>query len=180
MRLRKIGDVARELGLSPRRLIEYERAGLLHPRREARTGDRLYDESEVAQARVFINLLHQAGFTIESLRQLLRYAPCWELTQCPHKTACPVPARPFVPCYEQRAAGVDTACQSDCARCPIFGSKDTARSPVVVPPWEDTPHEVPARCAASPGAATSGQHADTSGPRPHAVASGRESAVNNC
>ena len=43
----KIGEVARRLGISARRLSEYEHAGLVRPRREPRTEDRIYDERDV-------------------------------------------------------------------------------------------------------------------------------------
>jgi len=130
----KIGEVARLLNLSPRRVYEYERAGLIHPIREPATNNRLYDEHEVSQLRSIRSCLHDMGLSVQALRHLMRYAPCWELTDCPAKDRCPVVRNPLLPCYVQRAAGAVIPRNADCERCPIRGAKDTPRHALVVPP----------------------------------------------
>ncbi|MFH1418552.1 MAG: MerR family transcriptional regulator, partial [Planctomycetota bacterium] len=94
MGLMKIGEVAREISLSDRRIREYERAGLIRVRREPRTGDRLFDDRAIAQLRLIKTLIHDRGFTIEALRSLIQYAPCWELTDCPRRDSCPIISSP--------------------------------------------------------------------------------------
>ena len=131
---RKIGTVARELQLSERRIREWEHAGLLRPRREPKTGDRLFDDRDIAQAHIIKSLIHEKGFTIRAAQQLLRYAPCWELTNCELKASCPAYLDPRTPCYEHRANATLMPCRSDCARCPVFHSKDAERPRVVLPP----------------------------------------------
>ena len=132
MSLRKIGKIARELALCERRIREYERAGLIRPRRELKTGDRLFSKHDVEQLRLIKKFIHDQGFTINALQQLIRYAPCWELTGCEMKVSCEVPSNPRVPCYKQRAAGARTDCAVECERCLIHHSKDLPRPRVVV------------------------------------------------
>ncbi len=131
---RKIGEVARELGICERRIREYERAGLVRPEREPKTGDRLFDQRDVRQIELLRALMHVHGFTIKAIRVLLAYAPCWELTGCGLQSVCPVPRNPDRPCYEQRAAGAQMPCQTECARCPIHGAKDGRRAAIVLRP----------------------------------------------
>jgi MerR family transcriptional regulator/heat shock protein HspR len=130
----KIGAAARQLGLSERRIREYERAGLIRPRREPNTGDRLFGRRELTQLRLIQHLIHEKGFTLEAFKELLRYAPCWELTKCELKDACSIPRNPTVPCYEQRAAGAYAPCDAECEFCPIYLTKEQPRSHVVIAP----------------------------------------------
>jgi len=128
--LKKISEVGREVGLSDRRIREYERAGLVRPRREPRTRDRLYGPKEVAQLRLIKELVRRHGLTLENIRLLLAYAPCWELTDCPARDRCPVLRNPDIPCYLQpvRECGQN----DDCLHCPIYQSKDRPRSAIVI------------------------------------------------
>lgn len=134
MRLRKIGDVAKELGISDRRIREYERAGLLRPQRQDRTNDRLFDELEVRQIRTIQHLIHERGHTIASLQDLIARAPCWALTGCEVADGCPVVRDARTPCYAQRAAGLIGPYQCQCERCAIYKAKNGAHEPVVVHP----------------------------------------------
>ena len=136
MGLRKIGEVARELGLSERRIREYERAGLVRPQREARTGDRLFEEYEIDQIRLIQGLIHDKGMTIEGIRLLLAYAPCWELTDCQAKEECPILEDSLVSCYQQRSSGTELPCPIDCERCPIYHMKDQPRPAIVRLPFQ--------------------------------------------
>jgi MerR family transcriptional regulator/heat shock protein HspR len=128
--LKKITEVGREVGLSDRRIREYERMGLIRPRREPRTRDRLYGPKEVAQLRLIKGLIREHRLTLENIRLLLAYAPCWELTDCDARDRCPVLKNPTTPCYRQP---VHVCGQSgECAQCPIYQSKDHPRRAIVV------------------------------------------------
>ena len=134
MKSRKIGSVARELNLSERRIREYERAGLVRFPREPNTGDRLFDKRAVAQIRIIKELIHQRGFTMQALRQLIRYAPCWELADCDPVDSCAAVRNPRTPCYEQRASGVPLPGEAGCERCLIYRSKDLPRQRLAISP----------------------------------------------
>lgn len=116
----KIGTAARAVGLSEHRVREYERAGLIRPAREARTNDRLFGAAEIRQLRLLKQLVHEQGFTLAMLQDLIRRAPCWRLVACTKMHLCPVPRDPFTPCFTQRARGVPVACDTECARCAIY------------------------------------------------------------
>ncbi|MBN1514230.1 MAG: MerR family transcriptional regulator [Phycisphaerae bacterium] len=128
--LKKISEVGREVGLSDRRIREYERVGLIRPRREPRTRDRLYGPKEVAQLRLIKELVRKHSLTLENIRMLLAYAPCWELTDCPVRDRCPVLKDPTTPCYLQPAHVCGQG--EDCLHCPIYRSKDRPRCAIVV------------------------------------------------
>lgn len=61
-----VGPLARQLGVRPATLRKWERAGLLHPRRDPATGYRVYTPADVRDAR----LAHQLRRAGEPLRQI--------------------------------------------------------------------------------------------------------------
>jgi DNA-binding transcriptional MerR regulator len=63
-----VGPLARRLGLRPATLRKWERAGLLHPRRDRQTGYRVYGPADVRDAEL-IHQLRRGGY------QLARIAP---------------------------------------------------------------------------------------------------------
>lgn len=63
-----VGPLARKLGLRPATLRKWERAGLVHPRRDRQTGYRVYGPSDVRDAQL-IHQLRRGGY------QLARIAP---------------------------------------------------------------------------------------------------------
>jgi MerR family copper efflux transcriptional regulator len=67
----RVGDVARKTGKSVRALHLYEEMGLLQPSTRSSGGFRLYDASVVERVR-WIDLLHEMGFSLQEMRELLR------------------------------------------------------------------------------------------------------------
>ena len=67
---RFIGPLARELGIRPATLRAWERAGLVRPRRDKRTGYRVYDEADVRDARM-AHQLRRGGYPLERIAPLL-------------------------------------------------------------------------------------------------------------
>jgi hypothetical protein len=132
MDFKKIKQVGREVGLSERRIREYERVGLIRPLRESRTNDRLFGPVEIAQLNLLRRLVNEHKFTLDNIKLLFSYAPCWELTGCRDRDRCPAPRKPTVPCYSVP----DTLCggEDNCPRCPIYLSKEKPRQAVVLPP----------------------------------------------
>lgn len=66
----RIGDAARQTGLSPHTLRYYESLGLICSRRNG-SGYRLYDELTLARLR-FIRRAASLGFSLEEIRKILR------------------------------------------------------------------------------------------------------------
>lgn len=70
-RLKPIGVVAREVGLTPRAIRYYEELGLLHPAIRVKGSDRLFDESDVQRLREIKRLREVVGFTLNEISELL-------------------------------------------------------------------------------------------------------------
>ncbi|WP_086826119.1 TioE family transcriptional regulator [Streptomyces sp. NRRL B-24572] len=67
-----IGPLARRLGIRPATLRKWEDAGLVHPRRDPRTGYRVYDEASVRDARL-ARQLRRGGYPLERIAPLIAH-----------------------------------------------------------------------------------------------------------
>ncbi|MEU6070024.1 TioE family transcriptional regulator [Streptomyces sp. NPDC047082] len=65
-----IGPLAEKLGIRPATLRKWERAGLVRPRRDPLTGYRVYDDSDVRDARL-AHQLRRGGYLLEQIAPLL-------------------------------------------------------------------------------------------------------------
>ncbi|MEU6775050.1 TioE family transcriptional regulator [Streptomyces sp. NPDC046759] len=65
-----IGPLAGRLGIRPATLRTWERAGLVHPRRDPLTGYRVYDEADVRDARL-VHQLRRGGYLLEQIAPLI-------------------------------------------------------------------------------------------------------------
>lgn len=65
-----IGPLAEKLGIRPATLRKWEHAGLVRPRRDPRTGYRVYDEVDVRDARL-AHQLRRGGYLLEQIAQLI-------------------------------------------------------------------------------------------------------------
>ncbi|MFK8909162.1 MerR family transcriptional regulator, partial [Streptomyces sp. YS-3] len=65
-----IGPLARRLGIRPATLRVWERAGVVTPRRDPRTGYRVYDEADVRDARL-AHQLRRGGYLLEQIAPLI-------------------------------------------------------------------------------------------------------------
>ena len=69
--LLRVGDVAREAGKTVRAIRLYEELGLLKPATRSSGGFRLYEAKTVDRVR-WIDLLHEMGFSLQEMREVLR------------------------------------------------------------------------------------------------------------
>lgn len=65
-----IGPLAGRLGIRPATLRKWEHAGLVRPRRDARTGYRVYDEADVRDARL-AHQLRRGGYLLDQIAPLI-------------------------------------------------------------------------------------------------------------
>ena len=80
-----IGVAAQILNVHPRTLRIYEDEGLIKP---ARKGNRRYfSANDITWIGCIRTMIHDEGISIPGIKKLLRYAPCWEITDCP-KEVC--------------------------------------------------------------------------------------------
>ena len=65
-----IGPLAGKLGIRPATLRKWERAGLVRPRRDPRTGYRVYDDADVRDVRL-AHQLRRGGYLLEQIAPLI-------------------------------------------------------------------------------------------------------------
>ncbi|MFB7593046.1 TioE family transcriptional regulator [Streptomyces sp. NPDC056169] len=65
-----IGPLAGKLGIRPATLRAWERAGVVHPRRDPLTGYRVYDEADVRDARL-AHQLRRGGYPLERIAPVI-------------------------------------------------------------------------------------------------------------
>ncbi|MFB9591260.1 MerR family DNA-binding transcriptional regulator [Streptomyces racemochromogenes] len=65
-----VGPLAAKLGVRPATLRKWEKAGLVHPHRDRRTGYRVYDEAAVRDARL-THQLRRGGYLLEQIAPLI-------------------------------------------------------------------------------------------------------------
>ncbi|MDQ3126870.1 MAG: MerR family transcriptional regulator, partial [Chloroflexota bacterium] len=70
-RLRRIQEVAAELGLTARSIRYYEELGLLAPAARSEGAYRLYDADDIERLRFIKGLRDDAGFSLAEIGQLL-------------------------------------------------------------------------------------------------------------
>jgi DNA-binding transcriptional MerR regulator len=75
MRLWKVGELAKQTGLTVRALHHYDEIGLLSPSRRSASGYRLYDGDDVARLLQILSL-RQVGFSLEEIRDSLAKPEC--------------------------------------------------------------------------------------------------------
>jgi MerR family transcriptional regulator, repressor of the yfmOP operon len=75
-------------------------------------------------------LIHERGFTLACLRNLMVLAPCWNIFDCPDKENCPAFQLPWRPCYEVREYR-ETLCNGPCERCAVYLNRDVKREKIL-------------------------------------------------
>jgi hypothetical protein len=112
-----IDEVARELNLSQKRIRDFEKEGFINPNRHERTNNRLFTQFDIDQLRRIHYLIKKRGFTVKSLKQLFRYAHCWEIFDCKEKIECLAYGNPHEPCWKLTN---DCHCKKPCQTCVVY------------------------------------------------------------
>ncbi len=74
-----IGVVAEHFGVSGQTLRLYESKGLLRPAR--RNGERYYSTCDIRWIECLRHLIHEDKVSVEGVRHLLHFAPCWRVVE---------------------------------------------------------------------------------------------------
>jgi MerR family transcriptional regulator, repressor of the yfmOP operon len=114
-----INDAARMVGLSQKRIREYEEAGLVKPDRQSRTNNRIYGDDDIERILRIKQLIHEHGFTLAGLKYFSAAVPCWILYGCDEKELCPAYQASQSPCYEIMSAA-DAAYPEKCRSCSVY------------------------------------------------------------
>ena len=76
-----IGMVAEMLSVHPRTIRNYEANGLITPKRKGSW--RYYTMRDVQWIECLREIIHSQGVSINAVKKLLQYTPCWNITDCP-------------------------------------------------------------------------------------------------
>lgn len=125
-----IGDVSHQVGLSQKRIREYEKEGFIAPRRDRATNNRLYTEFDIRQIQRVNALIHDHGFTLACLKYLLVSAACWNIFDCKKKDICPAAQSLDAPCYDALQR-LNSSAVIKCESCPIYRLRKTPKIKVL-------------------------------------------------
>jgi MerR family transcriptional regulator/heat shock protein HspR len=123
MPLYPIGIVAELIGTTDQTLRLYEKHGLLKPAR--RNKNRFYSENDIKWLRCLRDLIHNKKISIEGIKKLLEYAPCWEITMCSDesKSKCSAYIDRTKPCWELNRMICNRESGKICEDCVVYISK---------------------------------------------------------
>ena len=76
-----IGAVAKLLNVHPRTIRSYEDKGLITPVRKGAW--RYYTTRDVQWIKCLREMIHEQGVSINAVKKLLKYTPCWNIIDCP-------------------------------------------------------------------------------------------------
>jgi MerR family transcriptional regulator/heat shock protein HspR len=120
-----IGIVSELVGTTNQTLRLYEKTGLIKPSRKKK--NRLYSENDIRWLLCIRDLIHNKKISIEGIKKLLKYAPCWEIMACPEdmKKKCRAYRDKMKPCWELNKMICKREPLNNCNKCVVFLSKTT-------------------------------------------------------
>lgn len=123
MPLYSIGVVAELLGITDQTIRLYEKHGLIKPSRRNR--NRFFSENDLKWLRCLRDIIHKKKISIEGIKKLLDYAPCWELTGCheQERKNCSAYIDKTKPCWELNKNICRIEASNSCEKCTVFLSK---------------------------------------------------------
>jgi len=118
--LLNIGTVAESLGISEQMVRLYEEKGLILPERTA-TNRRMYSLHDLERLHCIRQMIEQHGLTLNGIRRVLSFLPCWEYqggadTDCQE---CPAYHSIEGPCWSTQPQGEKCAAQN-CRECEVY------------------------------------------------------------
>jgi len=118
-----IGIVAELLGTTDQTLRLYEKHGLIKPARKNK--NRYYSENDVKWLKCIRELIHSKKISIEGIKKLLEYAPCWEITECSEerRNKCSASIDKAKPCWELNRMICNKETGKICEDCVVYISK---------------------------------------------------------
>ncbi len=119
-----ISIVAELIGVTDQTLRLYEKHGLIKPAR--RNKNRFYSENDVKWLKCIRDLIHLKKISIEGIKKLLEYAPCWEITSCSEekRNKCTAFIDKTKPCWELNRMICNREAGKICEECIVYISKN--------------------------------------------------------
>jgi MerR family transcriptional regulator/heat shock protein HspR len=118
-----IGIVAELIGTTDQTLRLYEKHGLIKPAR--RNKNRYYCENDIKWLRCLRDLIHNRKISIQGIKKLMDYAPCWEITECSEERRdnCTAFIDKTKPCWELNRLICNRESGKICEDCVVYLSK---------------------------------------------------------
>ena len=118
-----IGIVAELVGTTDQTLRLYEKHGLITPAR--RNKNRYYSENDIKWIRCIRDLIHNKKISIQGIKKLMEYAPCWELINCSkeRRESCSSYINKTKPCWELNRRICASQSGKMCEDCVVYLSK---------------------------------------------------------
>ena len=122
-----IGIVSDLIGTTNQTLRLYEKHGLVKPFRKNK--NRFYSENDIRWLLCLRVLIHKKKISIEGIKKLLEYAPCWEITACPDNIRIECYAyknniKNIKPCWELNQMACKYKPTNTCDDCVVMLSKE--------------------------------------------------------
>ncbi len=120
MPLYPIGIVAELIGITDQTLRLYEKHGLITPAR--RNKNRFFSENDIRWLKCIRELIHIKKISIEGIKKLLDYAPCWEITHCSNerRSVCSAYIDKTKPCWELNRMICNRNSGKICEDCVVY------------------------------------------------------------
>ncbi len=118
-----IGIVSELVGTTNQTLRLYEKHGLVRPSRKNK--NRFFSENDIRWLLCLRVLIHKKKISIEGIKKLLEYAPCWEITGCPDnlRNECRAFKSNTKPCWEINQM-ICKRKEKTCDECLVLLSKE--------------------------------------------------------
>ncbi len=118
-----IGIVAELIGTTDQTLRLYEKHGLIKPAR--RNKNRYYSENDIKWLRCLRDLIHNRKISIQGIKKLMEFAPCWEITECSEerRNNCTAFIDKTKPCWELNRLICNRESGKICEDCVVYLSK---------------------------------------------------------
>lgn len=111
-----MGVAARILDVHPRTIRIYEAEGLITPSRQG--GKRFFSQSDLVWIQCLRSMIHDENISIEGIKRLLEYAPCWKLKNCSQekREVCMARLKIEKKCWEFSK----NTCERSCRNCESY------------------------------------------------------------
>lgn len=109
-----MGIAAKLLDVHPRTLRIYEAEGLITPERQG--GKRIFSKSDLIWIECLRSLIHDENISIEGVKRLLDFAPCWKIKNCLKEKKCPALKKLKKNCWEF----TKNCCKNSCRHCNTY------------------------------------------------------------
>jgi len=115
-----IGIVAEKLGVSVETIRLYERRGLILVTK-TEGNQRLFSESDVERLQCIRTAINEHKISIEGIRRIQSFVPCWEHVQCSaeQRAKCPAYHRSDAGCWTYKHKQNDCV-ERGCRECPVY------------------------------------------------------------